>query len=354
MFRQLSYEERFYIQQRRRQKASIRSIARDLGRAPSTILREVRKGSCELLVTKGRKKTMYDAYYAQAETERRAQRKGPKGIKIGGDHESAAAIARLLTEDHCSPFAALVRAKREGELKTEICVNTLYSYIHTGVLGVGAEVLLRGSRRASVPFSARRGSPEGRTGGKSISERPKSVLSRSEFGHWEGDLVVSSRKGRAAVLTLIERKTREYLTVLLPDRKQESVRAALDEIERRWGPVFRMIFKSITWDNGVEFKDARSLSCSIFSSEGAGEVKRVGEMYYAHPYCSGERGSNENANGMLRRFFPKGTSFDEVGAEQLAKSTAWINAYPRAVLGGFCAQELFDEEVERLLASVPC
>ncbi|MEG1910779.1 MAG: IS30 family transposase, partial [Bacteroidales bacterium] len=170
----------------------------------------------------------------------------------------------------------------------------------------------------------------------SIESRAKSVLLREEFGHWEGDLVVSSQKGKGAILTLVERKTRFLISIKVPDRTQKSIALPIDSIERKFGDLFTLVFKSITFDNGVEFNDPDllRLSCYPHKRNRLGKGGRFAKLYYAHPFCSGERGSNENANRMIRREFPKGTVFDIVSAVELQAHVEWINDYPRRILGG--------------------
>jgi len=157
--------------------------------------------------------------------------------------------------------------------------------------------------------------------------------------------VVGPRGSSRAVLTLLERKTRMLFAVLIENRSQAAVNSGLDLIEQTLGRSFPMIFKSITFDNGSEFLDARAMSTSGFGSN-----KRIGEIYYAHPYRSSERGSNENANRLIRRAFPKGTSFDLVSPRDLLQHVAWVNAYPRRIFNGKCANDLYAEEVKKLLA----
>ncbi len=259
-------------------------------------------------------------------------------------------LERYIVEDGCSPYAALQKARANGELKTSICTNTLYSYIRKGALGIEESHLLYGFRRRKPEkpeFDERPKSKAKQPGGESIEARPKSVLKRSQFGHWEADLVASSKNGKKAVLTLVERKARFLVASLIDDRKQASVARAFDEIELAYGPDFRHLVRSVTYDNGIEFRDADSMSRSVYDHLRNAGIKRIEKIYYAHPYCSGERGSNENTNRMLRRSYPKGTVFDQVQPEELAFRVAWINDYPRAVLEGRSAREAFEREVSR-------
>ena len=122
--------------------------------------------------------------------------------------------------------------------------------------------------------------------------------------------------GSGALLTLTDRKSREEIIVKLPNKEQKSVESAFEKMKNK-------NFKTITWDNGSEFLNFKNLQ------EASGAV-----CYYAHPYSSWERGSNENANGIIRRFFPKGTDFSKVSARKIKQVQDWMNNYPRKILGG--------------------
>lgn len=122
----------------------------------------------------------------------------------------------------------------------------------------------------------------------------------------------------------------------------EEVVAAVDRLEKRWGELFKTVFKSITVDNGTEFAYYEELERSAI---GAG--KRT-KMYYCHPYSSWERGTNEVTNKMVRRKVPKGTNFDDRTAEDIQEVENWINQYPRRIHGYKSAAEMFEEELQRI------
>jgi len=175
----------------------------------------------------------------------------------------------------------------------------------------------------------------------SIEKRPEIVESREEFGHWEIDLVVGGKDAAKPVLmTLVERKTRQLVMRKLPDRTQESVIRAINAIERTMGvEAFRCTFKSITADNGSEFLDVERMERSAFSKK-----TRV-KLYYAHPYSSWERGSNENANRMIRRFIAKGSDIGNFTSKFIREIEMWINNYPRKILDFQTAQVCFNMAV---------
>jgi len=165
--------------------------------------------------------------------------------------------------------------------------------------------------------------------GKSIEERPQEVEKREEYGHWEMDCVVGKQGGSGAVLLVMsERKTREELIFKMPAKTQENVAETLDGLEHRYGTGFVEKFKTITVDNGSEFLDFKTLESSCIRP---GE-KRV-EIYYAHPYSSRERGTNENTNKLIRRFIPKGADIGDYSEEEIKRIQHWINNYPRRIFG---------------------
>ncbi len=175
--------------------------------------------------------------------------------------------------------------------------------------------------------------------GETIENRPKEVKDRETFGHWEMDSVIGKRGSKAALVVLTERLTRYGLVFKVPDHTMESVVRVLDRLERRMGKDFRQVFQSITVDNGSEFQDCAGMERSLRR-----RTPRT-RIYYCHPYSASERGSNENMNRIVRRFFPKGTSFDEVTAAQVAQAENWMNSYPRAILGWRSAGALFEEHL---------
>lgn len=181
--------------------------------------------------------------------------------------------------------------------------------------------------------------------GESIDNRPEEVKERKVFGHWEMDTVYSAKsKGKAVLLTITERKTRKEIIVLLPNRKAETITRAVNALERKYGAVkFRTIFKSITVDNGSEFAAAEDLEKSCINKT----LPRT-KVYYAHPYSSWERGTNENQNGMIRRKMPKGTVFENVSAADVAAVEDWMNTYPRRVLGYKTSEMAYQDELRAL------
>ncbi len=157
------------------------------------------------------------------------------------------------------------------------------------------------------------------TTGKSIRKRDKSVYKRLEFGHWEADTVVSGiGKTKACFATLAERKTRYYIAIKIPNRNGETMADAIIKVLSQFpkGTV-----KTITCDRGSEFACWRKI-----------EDKLNCNMYFADPYCAWQKGTNENLNGLLREFYPKGRNLSHVSEKTLKKNLTLINARPKKVL----------------------
>jgi len=174
---------------------------------------------------------------------------------------------------------------------------------------------------------------------KSIEYRPEEANTREEYGHWEGDLVIGTQKRGLVLFTLTERKTREEIIVKIPGKKAEYVAQTLNLIEKKYKSMFYTKFKSITFDNGGEFRNWKSIEKSYDNRR-----KKVRtQVYYAHPYRSGERGSNENANRLIRRFVPKGIDITPISEEYIQKIEDWINNYPRAMFNYKSTNEILSE-----------
>jgi len=152
----------------------------------------------------------------------------------------------------------------------------------------------------------------------SIDDRPAHIKLRKEVGHWEGDLVIGPKQS-SAIGTLVERKTRYTHIVKLKDRKTETVTSAFRKPLGKMDVQFR---KTMTYDNGMEMANHKWFT------------KKTGmQVYFAHPYSSWERGTNENTNGLIRRYFPKATNFNLVSEMQLKNVQDKLNNRPRKILG---------------------
>ena len=150
------------------------------------------------------------------------------------------------------------------------------------------------------------------------------------------DCVVGNQGGSgAALLVLSERKTREEIIFKMPSKTQYSVIKVIDKLELKYGGKFKDKFKTITVDNGSEFLDFKGIEQSIKDTR----EKRV-PVYYAHPYSSWERGTNENTNKLIRRFIPKGTDIGKISKQRIKYIENWINNYPRKIFGYKSANDM--------------
>jgi IS30 family transposase len=321
-------EERYTIEVMLKAKHGLEAIAYTIGCTMKTLKREIKRGTWEYLDGKTYEmKTKYSHDVAQRKHDENASNKG-RYAKINDMPELREFLEEQIKKHKYSPEAALRKAEELG-FNVEISVKTLYNNIDSGEIGVSRKDLLRKAgwkQDKAKPVKACNN-----VRGESIDKRPNAANERSEYGHWEMDLIVSCKGGKGALLTLTERMTRQEIMIRLPDKTQRAVKRALDRLERRLGNKFKEKFKTITTDNGSEFLDFESLEKSCKT-----DAKRF-KMYYAHPYSSWERGSNENANGIIRRFFPKGTDFSKISLAKIQAVENWMNEYPRRILGGISA-----------------
>jgi len=321
--------DRYVIEQMLNAGQKQEAIIEVIGCTGKTLKREIEQGTWRYLDAK---KYEYKEKYSWDVSQRKHEEKGRnKGryAKINDYPELRRFIEKQIKKHRYSPEAALTKAKEAG-YTIEITVKTLYNAIDSGEIGVSRKDLLR--KEGWKQVKAKKGKASNNLKGESIDNRPESVNNRREYGHWEMDLIVSCITGKGALLTLTERQTREEIIMRLANKTQRAVMRALDRLERRYGNKFKNKFKTITTDNGSEFLDYESLEKSYKSN------KKRFKMYYAHPYSSWERGSNENANGIIRRFFPKGTDFSKVSISKIQFVEDWMNEYPRRILGGISAK----------------
>lgn len=315
-------------------------IADQLARDRRTIEREVERGQVEHLNSDLTTGMVYNADRAQDVYDQNATAKGP-AVKLKTNSSALEFIRCHIVILKWSPEAVAARMKQKG-MDGAVCAKTIYNHIDKGEIpGVSNETLwekrLRGRTHKSLRRQAKRGTPLGR----SIDDRPVEVADRAVGGHWEIDLVVGGQgKGSAALLTLVERKTRKLIIRKIKDKTQASVLRAINGIERSMGKeAFKVIFVSITADNGSEFLDYLSMEQSVL-----GRSSRT-HIYYARPYSSWERGSNENANRIIRRFIPKGCDIGQYTHASIRRIEEWINRYPRKILDFKTAEELFALEL---------
>ncbi len=324
----MTAQERYTLEGMLRAKKPVAWIARELGFSRQTIYNEIKRGTYEH-ERNGFLYLRYSADKGQNIHRRRQQNKG-RDLKIGHDLAYADYLERKIIQDKYSPAAALASARAEG-FQTRICVNTLYHYIDLGIFRVltNNHLLEKLTRR---PRKKNTGPKVAHPTLPCIENRPELISRRQEKGHWEMDLIVGPEGSSAALLTLTERVTREEMIFKLPNKRAASVRRIFNRLERTT-PDFRQRFKSISTDNGPEFMEYDKLIRSIHGG------KRF-DVWYCHSYAAWEKGTNENHNRMIRRFFPKGTDFKKITEKQIAALQDWMNGYPRKILGWRSPREL--------------
>lgn len=213
-----------------------------------------------------------------------------------------------------------------------ICEKTLYNWIEVGDISNDTIVDLPGKGK----MKHKKGNKTKRRH-SNIDKRPVEANERIKVGHWERNTVYSTKFGsKECLLTLVERKTRFEIIMKIATRTAGSATGAINKLEKQLGSrAFREIFKSITFDNGVELSDVAGLEHSYLT-----RLNRT-QLFFAHPYCTSEIGTNENHNGIIRRFLPKGTDFSLIKDETLKEVQNWMNNYPRKILNGFTPLMVF-------------
>lgn len=343
-YKHLSLDERKAIERFSNEGMKPSQIADLLNRHRSTIAREIKKGETFQWV---RKKYLYNKNDTSDYEEKKmylwdvGQNKYKSNrmrccnkYKLFEDMALLEYIEDKILNHKWSPDSVLGYIKRKGmQFKVSVTTKTLYNYIDLGLIAVrNIDLLLKTKRRP-----VKRAILHKRQLGRSIDERPAEVDKREDFGHWECDGIVGKNQN-GHLLTLVERKTLKGFIFNVEDKKQDKIVKVLDMLQNCFGNKFSSVFKTITFDNGVEFSDVMN-------------IERNGRTlsYYCHPYTSSERGINENYNGIVRRFLPKGTSFENLTEQLLNRINHWIDTFPRKKLGYKNAQELFNQELSAIM-----
>ncbi len=324
----LGLEEREEISRGIARGQSDREIGRALGRSHTTITREINRCG-------GRRR--YRAHAADREAWRRSRR--PRPTKLELCPELRRVVSERLTEDH-SPeqIAGWLRLCYPDNEAMNVSHETIYRALYVQARGTLRRELIRHLRRGRARRYARSQSSKGQGQGKltgmvMISERPPEVDSRAVPGHWEGDLLMGGRT--SAIVTLVERQTRYCQLVALPEgteaeRVCEALAASITTLPAQ-------LRRSLTWDQGHEMSEHRRFS-----------VETGVEVYFCDPRSPWQRGSNENANGLLRQYFPRGQSLAGVGQEGLDEVAARLNGRPRKTLGFRTPAEKLAELIDGL------
>ena len=301
-YRHLSIEERSCIRKYYVDGLSYREIARLIGRSVSTVSREIRRNCTHT----------YDipTYYPHTAQKKYLLRRSY--CHRGMFHSQE--VIDYIEEKLRATWSPEQIACTPCEMKMPSW-RTIYRWIYEKYLVKGnLKVLRRKGKSHGVKETRGKYSK-----GKSIRKRDKSVYSRQEAGHWEADAVVSGQgKSKACFATLAERKTRFYIAVKLPDKKAGTMENAIVSALSGFPP---QLVKTITCDRGTEFANWRRI-----------EERLHCDVYFTDPYCAWQKGTNENLNGLLREFYPKGRNLSRVAPATLKRNLALINARPRKVL----------------------
>ena len=301
---------------------SLRAIATLLGRAPSTVSREVHRNG-------GRRR--YRASKADEAAWDRARR--PKTCKLVENRALARIVARKL-RGLWSPeqIAGWSKYAYPDDENFQVSHETIYKSLFIQARGALKKELLQHLRRTRTMRRGRghtqKTATHGRiTGAVSIRERPASVEDRAVPGHWEGDLIIGSNNSQIA--TLVERHTRYVMLVRVPSK---DTRTVINALIKQAHKLPRELYKSLTWDRGKEMADHQRFSLDT-------NVK----VYFCDPRSPWQRGSNENTNGLLRQYFPKGMDLSSIHQNRLNAVARQLNERPRKTLDFRTPAERFDQ-----------
>ena len=304
---------------------SIRSIATSLGRAPSTVSREIKRNG-------GR--GCYRANQAEQAAWDRARR--PKTCKLAENRKLARIVAGKLQWQWWSPeqVAGWLKRTYPGNENYQVSHETIYRSLYIQARGVLKKELLEHLRRTRVMRRSRHHTQKTDNHGRitdtvSISERPASVEDRAVPGHWEGDLLCGTRDSQIA--TLVERQSRYAMLIKVASKGTDTFINALIKNARK---LPQELYKSLTWDRGKEMADHKRFTLAT-------DIK----VYFCDPQNPWQRGTNENTNGLLRQYFPKGTDLSVYSQAQLNAVARQLNERPRKTLNYETPAERFNRSV---------
>lgn len=312
-----SIEERSSIAHLRNQGASIRQIAQALGRSPSSIKREI-----DINNTPSKRGPDYFPH----SSHKRYKERISKAHNIVMFPLEVIQIIEQRIKETWSPEQIAEFYKDDGFP----CYKTIYKWINEGVVLKGDKAFLR--RKGKGGWHETRGK---QNQGKSIRKRDKRIYKRADYGHWEVDTVVSGHKtgSKACFVTLVERKSRFYKAIKSPNKWAEVVSKLIIDYLKQFPPE---LVKTITADNGKEFADWASI-----------EKELNCEVYFCDTFCAWQKGSNENSNGLLREFFPKGYNLARYTQSYIDKKVALINNRPRKCNNWISSSKLMSEAISK-------
>ncbi|WP_392390584.1 IS30 family transposase [Nocardioides sp. L-11A] len=328
--RRLSFAEREEIALLRAEGRGVREIARTVGRDPGTISRELRRVSHSPVSSAQRR--AYRASTAQGDADARAKR--PKTAKLATNLPLRREVQQRLRENH-SPEQIAARLREDFPDDPEMWVSheTIYQALYVqgrGALKRELVKYLRTGRAVRKPHrrpDKRRGQIQGMV---NIADRPKQVEDRAVPGDWEGDLILGSTESGSAIGTLVERAT--GFTMLLHLRGDHTAETVAGAMIEKMLDLPEQLRRSLTWDQGSEMANHAQIA------EATGL-----DIYFCDPHSPWQRGTNENTNGLLRQYFPKGTDLSRWGPGYLDKVAAELNARPRKRLAWRTPAEALDK-----------
>jgi len=327
-YKRLSSDEREEISRMLAQDYSLNDIAKKLDRYASTISREILSGSCN--------KYTYRAGKAQRRAARNSsQRK--KGNKILNNELRLKRYVYRKLRKKWSPAQIAKELKKDypADMAMRIAPETIYAYLFVlprGSLKKELLACLRQNRKRRHQQSRGVKMERKLEDMLSIEERPKEVEDRIIPGHWEGDLIIG-KNNRSALGTLVERTTRTTILVPVKSKRAEEVARAFAKEVKKLPQQMKL---TLTYDQGREMAEHK-----LFT-------KLTGvRVYFAHPRSPWERGTNENTNGLIRQFFPKGTDFNKVSRYEVKKAQNLLNGRPRAALDFQKPYEVFNQLINQ-------
>ena len=313
-------------------------IANYLGVHKSTISRELKNRKKEkMYIRTGKTKTMpYTAQYAQENADfKRGLSKGE--YKLRRNKKLAKFIEDKIKIDKWAPDAIVGYMKAHNYFELDgfesITTPTIYNAIRYGIINVKLEDTRRMKYKSEYEYHNKSDLPKSKAE-YSINNRPEEIDKRLYFGHFELDTVIGTSKGNhECLMTLTERKTRFEIIFKLKGKTAEEVVNKFNKMKEFMKINYDKIFKSITTDNGTEFSDFLNIIKDTKT-----------KIYFCHPYCSGEKGTNEKHNSIIRYFIPKGTLIEKYSYKDINKIAEWMNNYPRKILNYKTPLEALQEE----------
>ncbi len=339
----ITYDERVKIEFMVKKKYTMQEMSEELGRNKSIITREINK-HCEIICdyNTGIWKKVYSAAVAQGKYEYSKKQAGRK-CKLSRALKQFIEDKILIEKWSPEEVAGYIKV---NDIKFDIqpSFQLIYYWIEKRKLNIKPTDLVHKAKLKKKEKEEKSEKlPKHKE--KSIHNRPKEIDDNKEFGHWELDCVEGKKETKKTYMTLLERLTKKYIVIEMKEHTNRCVTEAINTLEEKYGENFKKIFKTMTTDNGHEFLNYDNIE----RSKKDRRRKRT-KVYYTDPYSSWQKGMNENCNGILRRFIPKGIDLNKITKEKLEEVLKKINGKPRKILGFMSADKRFEEEIMKIVA----